>query len=196
MLTYEVTPPRDWDEAIADLLLPGADYTVDRLCDAVRALAEFRTPTHPGFRGSDPDRSVLTKGGRWTYTDLRAVIDHAFGPDGHERATEAIATYRDRHVRDMSSGFYFRIALLLRNGWTRDIGWDWRSALGGTLMPVDLSATWVTAWPIDTLTACACTGLGVEGLRSILSTGVLPPPETVAMLTSLRRHPVTGAFVG
>lgn len=195
MTAYQVTPARAWDDAIANLLLPDADYTVDRLTDAVWALAEFRTPTHPGFQGHDPDRTVLTRSGRWTYAQARAIVDHAFGPDGHERVSEAVTTYRDRDVRDMSSLFYFRIALLLRAGWTREVGWDWRYSLGGTLLPVSLSAMWVAIWSVDSLTACARAGMGVEALQEVLSAGVLPPPESVAMLAGLRFDPITGRRV-
>lgn len=190
---YVVTEPRSVEDAVGALLLPDADYSMHRLLDAMLALPQFGHPDRPGFTGDNPERAIIGTTAMWTYARARTVIDHAFGGLGHLRLVECVAQYRDQSVTSMDEVFFLRIGLLLRGGWTREIGWDWFIGLGHVEMPLDLSAGWVGSWSVDTLTACVCAGLRIDALRAVLNSGTLPPPETVAMLGGLHRDLIAQA---
>lgn len=184
---YEVTEPRTSVEAIHGLLLPDATYSIHRLLDAMLALPQFGHPDMPDFTGDDPQRAVFGNRATWTYAKARAVVDHAFGPDGHIRLLDCVACYRDEPVTAFSEGFLLQVGILLRGGWTERTGWEWFAALGHVEPPLGLVTAWVGMWSLDALNACLRAGLDVDALRVISDSGVLPPPETVAMLGGLRR---------
>lgn len=190
---YEVSEPRTVQDAVAAVLPADADYSMHRLLDAMLALPQFGHPDMPGFTGDNPRRAVFGERDTWTYGKARAIIDHAFGPDGHLRLIECVAQYRDQSAAGLDAVFFIRIGLLLRGGWERKTGWDWFRALGHVEMPLDLSAAWLGMWSLETLNACIDAGMGVDTLRAISNSGVLPPPETVAMLGGLRRDPLVPA---
>lgn len=188
---YEVTEPRTVQDAVAAVLPADADYSMHRLLDAMLALPQFGHPDMPGLTVGDPKRAVFGERDTWTYEKARTVIDHAFGPDGSLRLIECVARYRDQSAAGLDLVFFIRIGLLLRGGWESKTGWDWFRALGHVEMPLDLSAAWLGMWSLDVLNACLDAGLDADGLGAISKAGVLPPPETVAMLGGLRRDPIT-----
>lgn len=187
---YAVTEPRTAEDAIKALIPPDADYSIHRLLDAMLALPQFGHPNMPGFTGDDPQRAVFGNRATWTYEKARAVIDHAFGPDGHIRLLDCVARYRNDPVTAFGEGFLLQVGILLRGGWTERTGWEWFAALGHKEMPIQLATAWVGMWSLDVFNACLRAGLDVYALNAISDSGVLPLPETVAMLGGLRRDPI------
>lgn len=139
------------------------------------------TPTSPR---STPARSSSGRTDNWTYAAARDVIDHAFGPDGHDNLKHAVATYRDTALPDIQDDtvFFARIGLLLRAGWTQLDGWHWWTRLGTGELPLELAAGWAGAWDLDTLNACIRAGMTTDELTRILYTGTLPGPDAATLI--------------
>lgn len=190
---YVVTEPRTSKDAISGLLLPDADYSIHRLLDAMLALPQFGHPNMMGFTGDNPRNAVFGNRDTWTYPKARAVIDHAFGPDGHIRLVDCVARYRNEPVTALGEGFFLQVGILLRGGWTEQTGWEWFAALGQEEMPLQLATAWVGMWSLDVLNACLHAGLDANALLAISDSGTLPPPETVAMLGGLHRDLIAQA---
>lgn len=183
---YEAHPPRPYEEALADLLLPDADYTLDLLLDAIRALPEFGDPDRESFGEFHPEELVEGEHEVWTYPAVRTVIDHAFGPEGYDNVKH-IRSYLPDEDERLDDAYCTRLALLLRAGWVQGDGWLWWTHLtGANTLLLEVTSDWVAGWGLDSLNACVRAGMSLTALADILDAGVLPPSATISMLAGLR----------
>lgn len=184
--TYEAHPPRPREVALADLLRADADYTLHLLLDAMRALPQFGDPDRDQFGEFHPDALIEGQHVVWTYPDVRQVVDHAFGPEGHDNLKHAWSYLRDDSDA-FDDAYCTRIAVLLRAGWAQGDGWLWWTHLTGrSELLLEVTSDWAAAWGLDSLNACVRAGLGLTALADVLDAEVLPPPESIAMLAALR----------
>lgn len=185
------TPPRDWSgppcpatEAVAAVLLPDATYSMYRLLDAMRALPQFGDPDRQAFGEFTPESAVIGDRQIWTYVQAREVIDHAFGPEGHDNLKHIVATFRTVEVPSLNDVFFLRCAILLRAGWTQEDDWLWWT-VGPDRLGIELAAAWVGSWDLESLNMCVAAHLRRDELVSILDSGQRPDPEAIRTLVAM-----------
>lgn len=184
--TYEAAAPRSYDDAVADLLSPDADYTLDLLLDAMRALPQFGDPDRESVGEFHPDALVEGQHEVWTYPATRKVIDHAFGDEGYDNLKHAWSYLRDS-TGCFDDAYCTRIAVLLRAGWAQGDGWLWWTHLvGRNELLLEVASDWAAAWGLDSMNACVRAGLDLTALADILDAEALPPSDSIAMLAALR----------
>lgn len=184
--TYEAHPPRSYEDAVSDLLAPDADYTLDLLLDAIRTLPKFGDPDRENFGEFHPEDLIDGEREVWTYPAVREVIDHAFGPEGYDNIKHIHSYLPDPDER-LDDAYCTRLAVLLRAGWAQGDGYLWWTHLtGANSLLLEVTSDWAASWGLDSLNACVRAGLGLTALADILDAGVLPPPDSIAMLAALR----------